>query len=755
MLLSSGFVMNWNASDVTLTHSADTLTMAGGTLVLPASGLQVGSSNPFSDSAGTLTLQNVDALDATTESTIEAAMDTLANVTSIQGRTVTLADAGFDVLLGWDDSGSAYKNFALADIGTEAAPAAGDFILIYGAEGDLRKVDWSGLPGAGGGISNVVEDLTPQLGGDLDGLGNDITNIASLGVTSTAAGTLVSIVSTDAGATAGPTIDLFRNSASPANSDILGQINFSGKDNAAGTTNFAAIDCSITDITDTSEDGRLNFRTMVAGTLTNQIKLDTVLSPVANDGVALGTTSLGWSDLHLADGGVINWANSSARITHSSAASARRLTIDTPVSEDQIAIGLTGNHTYSTAVTGYGILNQTGATFSAGSSGAVFLQNYNQCLFDVQSGVTASAVYSYQVQLGTKGAAPSGTLTEATGFLVNALTGQHSGSAAMTISTVNGLNIADQSSVVGGSGTVTVSNSYALRINNQGTGATNYAIFTGIGHNQLGDDLLITKGDAATNTVTNVLTLQHTTSGTAAASFGVGMAFEAENASGTTRRGGTMDLVTTDATNATEDFDFSWKLMTAGAAAAEKMKLSGADGGLTVNSGIVQAPYICRLEADYTLTSNTNLQKLFNSTANGALTLPAGSYIFDACIGVTAMSATSGNAAFSILGAGTATLGNILQTVTGVDIAAGTGGSGSGSWSQTADMPAANTNVVTASSQTAMFIQWKGSFKVTAGGTIIPSIDMITASAAIVESGSYFAVYRMGDATTATVGPWS
>jgi hypothetical protein len=47
-----------------------------------ASGIVVGASNPFSDSAGTLTLQNVDALDATTESTIEAAIDTLANLTA-------------------------------------------------------------------------------------------------------------------------------------------------------------------------------------------------------------------------------------------------------------------------------------------------------------------------------------------------------------------------------------------------------------------------------------------------------------------------------------------------------------------------------------------------------------------------------------------------------------------------------------------------------------------------------------------------
>lgn len=64
-----------------------------GTVSVPATNFTVGSSLPFSDSSGTLTLQNVDVLDATTESTIEAAIDTLANLTSIQGNTVTLTGA--------------------------------------------------------------------------------------------------------------------------------------------------------------------------------------------------------------------------------------------------------------------------------------------------------------------------------------------------------------------------------------------------------------------------------------------------------------------------------------------------------------------------------------------------------------------------------------------------------------------------------------------------------------------------------------
>ena len=65
-------------------------------------GITVGSSTPFSDSSGTLTLQNIDAIDATTEATIEAAIDTLSNLTSIgtigtgtwQGTTIGVAYGG-------------------------------------------------------------------------------------------------------------------------------------------------------------------------------------------------------------------------------------------------------------------------------------------------------------------------------------------------------------------------------------------------------------------------------------------------------------------------------------------------------------------------------------------------------------------------------------------------------------------------------------------------------------------------------------
>ena len=46
-------------------------------------GIKVGSSIPFSDSGGNLTLQNVDGIDATTENTLEAAIDTLSNLVTV------------------------------------------------------------------------------------------------------------------------------------------------------------------------------------------------------------------------------------------------------------------------------------------------------------------------------------------------------------------------------------------------------------------------------------------------------------------------------------------------------------------------------------------------------------------------------------------------------------------------------------------------------------------------------------------------
>lgn len=107
----------WTGDGTIEGDSALTFDTATDTLAIVASGkLAFGAVNVLSDSAGTTTLSNIDALDVTTEATIESAIDTLANLNSIQGRTVTLADAGADAIFGWDDTAGAYENLTATEV---------------------------------------------------------------------------------------------------------------------------------------------------------------------------------------------------------------------------------------------------------------------------------------------------------------------------------------------------------------------------------------------------------------------------------------------------------------------------------------------------------------------------------------------------------------------------------------------------------------------------------------------------------------
>jgi hypothetical protein len=65
----------------------------------------------WDDTAGAY--ENLTAAEA--EAIIEPLIDTLANLTSVQGLTITLADAGADAIFGWDDSAAAYTNLSAAD----------------------------------------------------------------------------------------------------------------------------------------------------------------------------------------------------------------------------------------------------------------------------------------------------------------------------------------------------------------------------------------------------------------------------------------------------------------------------------------------------------------------------------------------------------------------------------------------------------------------------------------------------------------
>lgn len=83
------------------------------------------------------------------------------------------------------------------------------------------------------------------------------------------------LTTTDASATEGPVLELFRNSDSPADSDDLGVIRFIGRNNHISGEEevYAKIKAETRDITDATEDGYIDFSIQVDSTLRNMLEI--------------------------------------------------------------------------------------------------------------------------------------------------------------------------------------------------------------------------------------------------------------------------------------------------------------------------------------------------------------------------------------------------------------------------------------------------------------------------------------------------
>jgi len=156
----------------------------------------------------------------------------------------------------------------------------------------------------------------------------------------------------------------------------------------------------------------------------------------------------------------------------------------------------------------------------------------------------------------------------------------------------------------------------------------------------------------------------------------------------------------------------------------------------------------------YTLTSTTNVQKLFDASPNGALTLSANTaYRFWGQFRLASMSSTSGNALLDLLGAGTATISSIQWHVWGMDgTTPSTGAAVTNSFHSSTAAPG---NIFTGGVGTGMWGTLEGFMRVGAGGTIIPSIGLTTAAAAVVQANSFFELVAVGPDTLTTNGPWN
>lgn len=151
--------------------------------------------------------------------------------------------------------------------------------------------------------------------------------------------------------------------------------------------------------------------------------------------------------------------------------------------------------------------------------------------------------------------------------------------------------------------------------------------------------------------------------------------------------------------------------------------------------------------ANYTLTSQTAAQQLFNASATGAVTLPLGTFEFECQFNLSSMSASSGSFGFALGGSATISqywTANATKTAfatpTAATISYNTG---------------ANAAIATANTTTTGFAVIQGYITVAGSGTVVPQVSLGVAATALVGPGSFFRIRPLGTNAVSRVGNWS
>ena len=360
----------------------------GGIIIKDSGTLEIGSTTILSDSSGTTTLSNIDGLDATTEATIEAAIDTLSNLTAASS-LVTVGTIGTGV---WEGT----------DIGVQ-----------HGGTGVSTLTSNAVLTGNGTSAINSSSDLTFS--------SNTLSVTGDISITDSTGVALTVQNSTD---NASNQVAIFKSGdkTTAANNDE-GYITFQNENSAGTQVETSRMSWKATDVTNTAESGQLEFDVISAGTLTN-------IATISGSGmdIALGTAyQIGSTD-------VLNSTTLGIGITTSSLTTVGTLGSLTVSGIGGITIGTGGNLTIGTTVVLTGSSLGTGITTSSLTS----------------VGTISSGTWSANTIAVNKGGTGATSHT-ANQLLYGAGTSAITSSSGLTFSS-NTLNVAGDISVVDSSG---------------------------------------------------------------------------------------------------------------------------------------------------------------------------------------------------------------------------------------------------------------------------------------------------------------
>jgi len=332
LFLASGGVINFNNGDVTVTHSTNLLAFAG-------------ASNGYSFDAKVFPASDDGAALGDTTHNFSDLFLASGAVINFANSDVTITHSSNLLAIAGASSGYSFdaKVFPASDDGAALGDTTHNFSDLFLASGAVinfansdvtvtHSTDKLALAGAASGytfdkLAVVGHTANLTIGGNAD-------NLEVLGTTGATGGVAIGMFSATAGT--GPHLDFYRSKDAAmatatvvASGDNLGAINWYGAQQTGtfatqtmGAQIRAEVDGTVTSGGTGDMPGRIVFATTAdaGAAVTDRLILDAVgtLKPSSNDGVALGTGSLSFSDLFLASGAVVNFNNGDVTITHSS-----------------------------------------------------------------------------------------------------------------------------------------------------------------------------------------------------------------------------------------------------------------------------------------------------------------------------------------------------------------------------------------------------------------------------------------------------